>query len=141
MRRTILDWRFLAMLTVLVLVLVICWGFVQRVRQAETLIAVAEHSAQVAAQQGDELKEQRRMQRSRALQASAERDQLLAQIRGLQAQLASLGKYLRVRGIDVPDRAVTPPPLAPRTSTFAPLPAPDQPGRSDGNRAKPKKGK
>lgn len=137
--RTLLDWRMVATLIILVLVVIICWGFVQRVRQADALIETAQRSAHVIESQQDELAKQRRLSAERNRLATVERDQLLAQIRQLQGQLASLGKYLRARGVDVP-KAVTrgPAPLtfSPRTST---PPAPDQPGRSDGHRAHPKK--
>lgn len=121
--RRLIDWRFLVMLIVLILVSTVCYSFLQRVQQADSLIDTAEHSVQQVrdlrkqlATQQQMLAEQQQAATERSRRARAERDRL-------QAQLALVLDYLRDQGIDVPKTLTTPPPNRASTPTTTRAPA------------------
>lgn len=104
--RRVLDWRFVVALTVMMLVASLCWGFIQRVQQADALL----HTSQAMVDQVDDLKRQlatqQRASARRSKAATAERDEL-------QRQLTALLEYLREHGLTpptfTPSRSVVPP--------------------------------
>lgn len=103
MGRRLIDWRFVAMLSVMLLVMVACWGFVARQKQVDSLIEIARHEQENAA---DARREQQASNERDAAQIAA----LLKKVAGLQrqghnvaAQNRALLDYLKAHGLSPPD--------------------------------------
>jgi hypothetical protein len=100
--RRIFDWRFLAMLTVMLLMIALCFSFVKRVEQADSLIRIAAQNAEQVQRLNDQIDIQ-------AASSNRQRAQLREQNRQLRIQLDAVLKALREHGIQIPKLVVTRP--------------------------------
>jgi len=100
--RKIIDWRFLAMLVVMLLVATACWGFVARQNQVDRLIDISQRSTKQVEVLTAKVDAQNAQADAQSRVAAQQRAALRKQNRDLTTQLQALVDYLTAHGIAVP---------------------------------------
>lgn len=132
--RSLVDWKWLAMLAIVMLVATLCYGAVKRANQADELIGISRQNSDSLTALTTQIRDMQADQDARAALAGAERDQLQAQNRALQTQIKALYDWLRSHNIDVPTIAgdshqATPNRATPRQVAPGTVNRPKAPGR------------
>jgi hypothetical protein len=118
--KRVIDWRFCAMVVVVMLVATACWGFVARQAQVDSLISISKTYGEQVKRLNTQMDERDRIDALRNQQAAA-RSKAAAHERAQQLKaIRLLVKILRENGIDVPAEAFAPTRTKPGSSTTRP---------------------
>jgi hypothetical protein len=102
MERRILDWRFVAAFAFMLLVATAAWGFVERNRQTNALIAIADRTTSEYDRLSTQIEALNGQAAAAARASVAQRKALRKQNREQAARLQALLDYLRAHGIAIP---------------------------------------
>lgn len=143
------DWRLCVAMIGLVLVATLCYNSVKATQRADSLVRIAEENAAQSRSSAarivelqEKLDQRARIADKRAKVSTTQVSRIQQQNRAQRRQIDLLVRYLRVNGLDVPRIEVLPMPSPRRSAPPSTQPStsatPDQPGRSDAHRNKPK---